>query len=98
MLLYTTLALALTLVQPPASAAPVSAAASVNAVDSHVQKHPKQKLAASRQKSAALRDVDKSARSTSAAMAKAPAAPVVAPAAKAKPAGKVSTTPAARSK
>ncbi|BAH40877.1 MAG TPA: hypothetical protein DGD08_17645 [Gemmatimonas aurantiaca] len=95
---YTTLALALALVQPPVGAAPVSGVASVNAVGSHVQKHPKQKSAAVRAKPAAVRDVDKSARSTSAVMAKAPAAPVVAPATKAKPAAKAATTPAVRGK
>ncbi|HEY0930142.1 MAG TPA: hypothetical protein VGE27_09510 [Gemmatimonas sp.] len=94
MLLNTTLVLILALVQPPASAAPVSGAASVNAVGAHVQKHPKQKLAAARQKPAAARDVNTSTRSaTTAAIAKAPAPPVVKPAAKAKAA-----TPAARSK
>lgn len=101
---YTTLVLALALVQPPASAAPVSGAASVNAVESHMQKHPRQKSSAVRAKPTAARDVDRSPRSTGAARAKAaaapavPAVPVVAPAAKVKPAAKTATTPAVRGK
>lgn len=87
MLISTTLALVLALVQPPASstsATPVSGTAAVNAVSDHLQKHPKRKMAAATAKKAAARDA--AAGASSSASTKAPAPPAVKPAAKKKPA------------
>lgn len=89
MLISTTLALVLALVQPPASstsAAPVSGTAAVNAVSDHLQKHPKRKMTAATAKKAAARDAAAGAGASGSASTKAPAPPAVKPAAKKKPA------------